>query len=142
MLGSEAGEGGGLRGPLLSSFLPLPSCPLFSLWNRVMKYGTWKLWWPREVGVTRWESPGSRVCSSSSFLRLFSMPEMLVSGGVGDTPGKPAAGTPVGTGHGCHRPWMSQDTGRSAPARGGPVPKESLRRGVVLGLSLEGWARS
>ena len=31
MLGSEAGEGGGLRGPLLSSFLPLPSCPLFSL---------------------------------------------------------------------------------------------------------------
>lgn len=90
------------------SFLSLPvPC---SLWNQVMKYGTWKLWWPREVGVTRWESPGSRICSSSSFLRLFSMPEVLVSGGVGHTPGKPAAGTPVGTGHGCHRPRMSQAT--------------------------------
>ena len=31
MLGSEAGEGGGLPGLLLSSFLPLPSCPLFFL---------------------------------------------------------------------------------------------------------------
>lgn len=32
------------------------------------------------------------------------MPERLVSSGVGDKPGKPAAGTPV------HRTWMSQDT--------------------------------
>lgn len=110
MLGSEAGEGGGLRGravvcggssfPLSFLSLPVPC----SFWYRVMKHGTWKRWWPREVGVPLQESPGSCVCSSSSFLRPISMPERLVSSGVGDKPGKPAAGTPM------HRTWMSQDT--------------------------------
>ena len=65
------------------------------------------------------------------------MPEMLVSGGVGDTPGKPAAGTPVGTGHGCHR------TRAGVPQPGeGQCLRRACEGGVVLGLSLEGWARS
>ena len=76
----------------LLSILSL-SCPPFSLVQRD-ECGTRKLWWPREVGVTQFFF----LCSSSLFLRPFSlpeMPEMFVSYKVEEGPGEPATRTPV-----------------------------------------------